>query len=723
MAKEFLKLEENHLDKLYNDMLRQHSLCTNIISVENFAEDVIMDRRKVYHDIEKYQEDELIKDIKLHNDNTEKPKDDYYNYVNSSWLKKQQEILDKSKLPFIKVDSFRIKQQEVYSSIILTLNNYLEVNSGTEYVNNIRRFCYSCVNVVEFSPEPNIKYCVDLIDKFIQTNDLYGLLGSMNSCDLINNRCPIYSFLMPEETNAQKYNMYISLPNCSLPVYSFYFKYPNDSKKTKKLKQTIMSKYRKYIHDVFTISLGSSHMYNPQDVIDVETEIINTYFMKLPGSSENTQLLTSKVSHLDYDFDYEKFCKNIYYKGNSIPKKFRAYNKYYIKNIMRVLNNEWNTKKWITFWYYVHFNSVIQFSKHRDVWFQFNQYELRNITEKRGIEYYICGLSFAYNNLITQLMNVLHPKVEETEYVKKLFKDIQYIFKDIITNNTWMSSPAKKEALRKLRDIQLIIGSPPLIVKDPDVTYSETNYWRNLIDVSIYRAKMFTFLNGKEIAYIPTIDWDIYALTGQQSYIVNAFYTANQNSIFIPHAILSKPFVDLTNRGIEYNLAYIGFTLSHEISHSLDSIGSQYDYKGNLKNWWTPRDKKIFDTKVNGIIQQYKKAAMDDGLYIDPSISVGEDLADINGFRLIEQYLVNYQLKNRDTSFIKLLSFKALYLYYAIQSRQAIVSKAIYLNSLINPHPLEKYRVNCVLSRSEFFKHIYEIKRGDRMYSNYEQFW
>jgi putative endopeptidase len=286
-----------------------------------------------------------------------------------------------------------------------------------------------------------------------------------------------------------------------------------------------------------------------------------------------------------------------------------------------------------------------------------------------------------------------------------------------------MSRCAKKEALRKLKNINLIIGSPPLIVKDPDVTYTETNFWRNIIDASIYRAKMFAFLNGKGIAYIPTIDWDIYALTGQQSYIVNAFYTANQNSIFIPHAILSKPFVDLTNRGIEYNLAYIGFTLSHEISHSLDSIGSQYDHKGNLKNWWSPRDKRIFDDKVNGIIQQYKQSAKDDGLDIDPTNSVGEDLADINGFRLIEQYLVNYQLKNRDTSFIKLLSFKALYIYYAIQSRQAILSKAIYLNSLTNPHPLEKYRVNCVLSRSPFFKHIYEIKKGDKMYSNYKRFW
>jgi predicted metalloendopeptidase len=234
---------------------------------------------------------------------------------------------------------------------------------------------------------------------------------------------------------------------------------------------------------------------------------------------------------------------------------------------------------------------------------------------------------------------------------------------------------------------------------------------------------MFAYLNGKDVSYVPSIDWDIYALTGQQSYIVNAFYTANQNSIFIPHAILRKPFVDLSNRGIEYNLAYIGFTLSHEISHSLDSIGSRYDHKGNLRNWWLPQDKKIFDAKVNQIIKQYRESAAEDGLDIDPTMSVGEDLADINGFRIIEKYLTNYQIKNRDNSFIRLLSFRALYVNYAIQSRQAIVSKAIYLNSLTNPHPLEKYRVNCVLSRSTFFKKIYKIKKGDKMFSDYKRFW
>ena len=722
MDKKFLKLNENNLDKAYNAMLRQRSMCINIIADENFAHDIIKDSRKVYHDIEKYQEEAIIDVIKDYRKTYHEVKDDYYNYVNGKWLEKQQELLDKTNLPFIKVDSFRIKQQEVYSNIIIAIDNYLNIHSEMVYAKNLRRFCYSCINVEYFLPDPNIKYCIDMIKNFMDTDDLYGLLGSMNSNDMLNSRCPIYSFLMAEETNAQKYNMYITLPSCTLPVYSFYFKYPEDNSKIRNLKKNIMIKYKKYINKVFSIAFGSSHGYNPQDVIDVEIEIINAYFTKLPDASKTTEVISSKSSS-DYNFDYNKFCKKIYYKENTIPVNFRTYNKYYIKNIMNTLGKEWKTKKWVTFWYYVHFNSVIQLSKYRDVWFEFNQLELRNITDNRGVEPYICGLSFAYNNLITQLLNVFSPKPDEKDYVKKLFNDIQYIYTDIIKHNKWMSASAKGEAIKKLKTIRLIIGSPPLIVKDPNVKYSETNYWRNIMDASTYKSKMFAYLNGKNVAYISTVDWNTYSLTGQQSYIVNAFYTANQNSIFIPHAILSKPFVDLTNRGIEYNLAYIGFTLSHEISHSLDSIGSQYDHKGNLRNWWTPQDKKIFDTKIQGIIKQYKEAAMSDGLDFDPTNSVGEDLADINGFRLIEQYLINYQSKNRDTSIIKLLSLRALYVYYAIQSRQAIITKAIYLNSLTNPHPLEKYRVNCVLSRSKFFKYIHDVKKGDKMYSNYQAFW
>jgi hypothetical protein len=64
MAKQFLKLQENNLDKLYNTMLKEHSLCTNVITGDNFAEDVISDTRKVYNDITKHQEEQLLYEIR-----------------------------------------------------------------------------------------------------------------------------------------------------------------------------------------------------------------------------------------------------------------------------------------------------------------------------------------------------------------------------------------------------------------------------------------------------------------------------------------------------------------------------------------------------------------------------------------------------------------------------------------------------------------------------------
>jgi predicted metalloendopeptidase len=54
--------------------------------------------------------------------------------------------------------------------------------------------------------------------------------------------------------------------------------------------------------------------------------------------------------------------------------------------------------------------------------------------------------------------------------------------------------------------------------------------------------------------------------------------------------------------------------------------------------------------------------------------------------------------------------------YIAVQARQKIYDKAIKAQLKINPHPIDKYRVNCPLSRLELFRAIYNIKKGDKMY-------
>ena len=37
-------------------------------------------------------------------------------------------------------------------------------------------------------------------------------------------------------------------------------------------------------------------------------------------------------------------------------------------------------------------------------------------------------------------------------------------------------------------------------------------------------------------------------------------FTVSSNSIYIPQGYIRKPFVDMTGRGIEYNLLYVGYS-------------------------------------------------------------------------------------------------------------------------------------------------------------------
>ena len=179
---------------------------------------------------------------------------------------------------------------------------------------------------------------------------------------------------------------------------------------------------------------------------------------------------------------------------------------------------------------------------------------------------------------------------------------------------------------------------------------------------------------------------------------------------------MQKPFIDLDERGIEYNLAHVGFTLGHEMSHCLDDLGSQYDYKGNLHNWWTKDDREKFNRKVKDVIKQYETAAAYDGIKMDASLSTGENLADISGLAICEEYLRDFQLKNNDEIPICALSFRAFFIYVAIQARQKIFDKAIKAQLKTNPHPMDKYRTNCPLVRLKLFRSLYNIKKGDKMY-------
>jgi len=378
--------------------------------------------------------------------------------------------------------------------------------------------------------------------------------------------------------------------------------------------------------------------------------------------------------------------------------------------------------------------------------------------------YPVFGLSLCFIKFLTIEYMDRNRKHKYINYINNMASDLLTVYKRIIKRNKWLSPSTKKYALLKLENIKLEVGSPKILREDPILDYDRKEayqnmrriaYWRtkqminldgkasevdipiidweqlkmvgkqsyvvnayyNLQLLAIWRSKKFIEIDGTSTDVdIPIIDWEEFKMVGKQSYIVNAYYTPTENSIYFPLAYLQKPFIDLDERGIEYNLAHIGYTLGHEMSHCLDDLGSKYDEKGDLHNWWTKHDRNIFNRKVKNVIKQYEQFAGYDGIKMDASLSTGENLADISGMAICEEYLKDFQDKNADIVPIRALSFHAFFVYLAIQARQKIFDEAIKAQLKTNPHPMDKYRTNCPLARLDLFRSLYNIQKKDKMY-------
>jgi predicted metalloendopeptidase len=329
-------------------------------------------------------------------------------------------------------------------------------------------------------------------------------------------------------------------------------------------------------------------------------------------------------------------------------------------------------------------------------------------------------MGFLFNTFLTNQYISNYRNEQAVDYVKMIAEDLKTVFIRIIKRNKWMEPKTKKVALDKLQNITIMIGKPPILREDPLLDYKPDDPWGNLVKMAMWRHTQAIELVGKSVIDIPAIDWSEIPpkFISKQSYVVNAMYTPTENSIYVPIGYIQKPFVDLEERGLEYNLAHIGFTIAHELSHSLDDFGSKYNKYGQLEDWWTEKDKKVFRKIQENIVKEYETFAAYDGIKFDAWPSIGENLADIAGFSICLEYLRDFQQKNQDILPIQALSFRAFFVYFALQSRQKISKKAILAQLKTNPHPLDKYRCNVPLSRSRIFRAIYEVKKGDKMWWN-----
>jgi len=652
-------------------------------------------------------------------------KNDFYGYAIAEWLK-ENDIEHGKKNYYVQYDTFRIMQEKVYYNLIGYVKKYIKENPHSKKAIAISNVYKSLYNDTRKSMFKHVESVTNRVNSFIEKDDMYGLLAAINETEVVSWCSPIQWTMLSDEKNVKEYISHLNIGQLGIYDYAIYEgPKSEDDSETKSYKKLVKKEYLKYIDEVFKACLGSNHKHNPEDIWEVENEILKAMYCD-EGLKINDDFYNKVSSHdleSKYGFDWPAFTKNMGYKVT--PKNVIIGELNGFKCMVRNLKEKWKSVSWQTYWLFIQFKQYIRFEDSlRNIHYNFYNKFLEGQEVPMPSEIYpIFTMSLLFNTFLSEQYIQYNNNPLYINYVKHMVDDLKETFIQKITVNNWLSPSTKKAALNKLQKLSITVGKPDNLRYDPLFNYVADDPLHNVGLLLEWKHKRYVELEGKPIIDVPEFDWNSFKLTGTQCYIVNAFYRPDSNSIYIPMAYLQKPFIDLEERGLEYNAVYIGYTLGHELSHSLDESGSKFDADGNLNDWWTEADKKTFKKKMDDIIKQYEVFAERDGIKFDATMSIGEDLADISGLALIEAYILDNQIVNDEPIKIKKMNLAKMYLNFAYQARQKIYKKAIKAQLKMNPHPLEKYRTNCVLARSELFKTIYGIKKGDGMYWNSDTIW
>jgi predicted metalloendopeptidase len=297
---------------------------------------------------------------------------------------------------------------------------------------------------------------------------------------------------------------------------------------------------------------------------------------------------------------------------------------------------------------------------------------------------------------------------EAKERALELVNNLKEALADRIKTLEWMDEATKQEALKKLAAFTVKIGYP-----DKWLDYSLLQIDRGPYVLNALRAEQFEADRDiKKIGKpVDRTDW------GMTPPTVNAYYNSNMNEIVFPAGILQPPFF-YPNADEAVNYGGIGAVIGHEMTHGFDDQGRQFDAKGNLRDWWTPKSAEEFKKRSGAVVQQYNEYQPLPGLHVNGELTQGENIADIGGVKLAYAALQKALDKHPEERNKKIDGFtpeQRFFLSFAAIWRQKSRDEDQKLRLTTDPHSPAQFRVNGTLSDLPEFQKAFYIPDGSPM--------
>jgi endothelin-converting enzyme/putative endopeptidase len=269
----------------------------------------------------------------------------------------------------------------------------------------------------------------------------------------------------------------------------------------------------------------------------------------------------------------------------------------------------------------------------------------------------------------------------------------------------WMSPETKQQALAKLAAIRNKIGYPDKWRDYSSVRIDVNDFAGNAERAHEFEERRDINKIGKPVDHG---EWDMSAQT------VNAYYNDQMNDINFPAGVLQPPLYDPKTDDAP-NYGNTGGTIGHELTHGFDDEGSQYDAKGNLKDWWTKEDREKFDARTKCVDDQYSGYVAVDDVHVNGKLTLGENVADLGGEILA--YMA-WKDANKDKNLQPidgLTPEQRFFVGFAQWDCANERPEDLRVRTMTDPHSPARYRINGVVVNMSEFKQAFSCKVGQPM--------
>ena len=289
--------------------------------------------------------------------------------------------------------------------------------------------------------------------------------------------------------------------------------------------------------------------------------------------------------------------------------------------------------------------------------------------------------------------------------VQQLVKHLIAAFDERLDTLGWMTPATRAKAKEKLVTLKVGVGYPEKWRDYASLEVSADDPLGNHLRAEKHEYEHQLAKLGRPV------DRGEWWMTPQT---VNAVNLPLQNALNFPAAILQPPFFD-PKADAAANYGAIGAIIGHEISHSFDNTGADFDAQGKMENWWTPADLAHFKAATQALARQFDQYVALPGLHVNGQQTLGEDIADVSGLTIA--YLAYHKsLDGKPAPVIDGLSGdQRFFLAFGQAWRSKMRDAALRQRLATDVHAPAQFRALTVRNLDAWYP-AFDVKPGEKLY-------